>query len=94
MKKRKGKECEAFMAKGRSEKKSNKETNRGRSKFKGKVKKCFYCHKEGHIRKKCFELITKRKSKNRKDDETHNANIIENYDVAEVLTISDGRFDT
>lgn len=45
-------------------------------------------------KKTCFELITKRKSKNRKDDETHNANIIENYDVAEVLTISDGRFDT
>lgn len=51
LKKGKGKESEALVTRGRSDKQNTKGSSRGRSKTQGKVKKCFYCHKEGHIRK-------------------------------------------
>ncbi|MDO7987387.1 hypothetical protein OC713_02560 [Sweet potato little leaf phytoplasma] len=87
---------EAHLTRGRPEKKVYKnngnrgksESSRGRSKSQGKTKRCYYCHKEGHIRRNCYELKNKRKAENNKPEEANNANVTEGYDSAEVLTVS------
>ncbi|KAA0067243.1 retrotransposon protein, putative, Ty1-copia sub-class [Cucumis melo var. makuwa] len=74
------KECkdgELLMARGRSEKKSWKGKERSfRSKPKGKSRKCFLCHKEGHFKKNCPLNKTREAS-------TSEANVTDGYDSAE-----------
>lgn len=91
MRKMKSKESEALIAWGRTEKKTNNRSNsRGRSKSQGKqTKRCFHCHKEGHIRRNCYELKNKRKNEHKKEEEPHNVNVTEGYESAEVLTIAE-----
>lgn len=57
---------EALMARGRHEKRENKEKKQGRSKSKQKHLKCFQCHKEWHFRRDSSERKTKAKDSKKK----------------------------
>ena len=50
---------EGLTVRERPQKKDNK-NSRGKSRSKSKVgRKCFFCHKEGHYKKKCYERKNK-----------------------------------
>ncbi|KAA0043826.1 putative gag-pol polyprotein [Cucumis melo var. makuwa] len=76
--KKERKDGELLMARGRSEKKSWKGKERSfRSKSKGKSRKCFLCHKEGHFKKNC-PLNKSREAS------TSEANVTDGYNSAEI----------
>ncbi|KAL0537750.1 hypothetical protein IC582_026735 [Cucumis melo] len=76
--KKERKDGELLMARGRSEKKSWKGKERSfRSKSKGKSRKCFLCHKEGHFKKNC-PLNKSREAS------TSEANVTGGYNSAEI----------
>lgn len=76
LKKQKGKNAEAMFARGRNEKKNYKPCNNCTgSKSQEKTKRCYHCHKEGHIRRNCYELKNKRKVEAKKEEKIHNVNV-------------------
>ncbi|KAL4031342.1 hypothetical protein IC575_009619 [Cucumis melo] len=84
--KKERKDGELLMARGRSEKKSWKGKERSfRSKSKGKSRKCFLCHKEGHFKKNCPLNKSREASTSEANvtDEYNSAEITDGYDSAE-----------
>lgn len=87
------KDAEVLFTRGRTEKQGtnqNKQTHKSRLKSRGKGKRCYYCHKERHIRRNCYQLKAMNKQANtEKKEEGTFASVHEGYDSAEVLAISD-----
>lgn len=52
MKKLKGKKAKVLTVRGQQEKRSPRSQSKSKSKTNSKGKRCFYCHKEDHIRRK------------------------------------------
>lgn len=86
----KRKEAKALVIRERTESKNKNQgkQNKYRSKSWGKDKKCYYCPKEGHFIKNCYQLKNKNKNQE-KNEEQNAANVHEGYDLAEVLTVSE-----
>ena len=82
---------EMLNVRGRSEKRDS-HNNQGKSKSKSRSKSrtkktCWYCHKEGHIRRFCPQRknTTQKKESNRSVDA---ANMSQDYESSEVLIVS------